>query len=75
MQYALTVPSIRDRVCQQAVKNRLEPIFEPLFSESSFGYRPNRSAAHQAMRKIYRELMAGYEWIVDADLRDFFGTV
>jgi len=70
----LGIPAIRDRVCQQALKNRLEPIFEPLFSESSFGYRPNRSA-HQAMRKIYRELMAGYEWIVDADLRDFFGTV
>jgi group II intron reverse transcriptase/maturase len=70
----LGIPTIRDRVCQQALKNRLEPIFEPLFSESSFGYRPNRSA-HQAMRKIYRELMAGYEWIVDADLRDFFGTV
>jgi group II intron reverse transcriptase/maturase len=70
----LGIPSIRDRVCQQALRNRLEPIFEPLFSESSFGYRPDRSA-HQAMRKIYRELMAGYEWIVDADLRDFFGTV
>lgn len=70
----LGIPAIRDRVCQQALKNRLEPIFEPLFSESSFGYRPGVSA-HDAMRKIYRELMAGYEWIVDADLRDFFGTV
>jgi len=70
----LGIPAIRDRVCQQALRNRLEPIFEPLFSESSFGYRPGRST-HQAMRKIYRELMAGYEWIVDADLRDFFGTV
>jgi RNA-directed DNA polymerase len=70
----LGIPSIRDRVCQQALKNRLEPIFEPCFSECSFGYRPNRSA-HQAMRKIYRELMDGYEWILDADLRDFFGTV
>jgi len=70
----LGIPAIRDRVCQQALKNRLEPIFEPLFSDSSFGYRPGLSA-HDAMRKIYRELMAGYEWIVDADLRDFFGTV
>lgn len=70
----LGIPAIRDRVCQQALKNRLEPIFEPLFSECSFGYRPGRST-HQAMRKIYRELMDGCEWIVDADLRDFFGTV
>ncbi len=70
----LGIPTIRDRVCQQALKNRLEPIFEPLFSECSFGYRPGRST-HQAMRKIYRELMDGYEWVVDADLRDFFGTV
>lgn len=70
----LGIPAIRDRVCQQALKNRLEPIFEPLFSECSFGYRPGRST-HQAMRKIYREIMDGCEWIVDADLRDFFGTV
>lgn len=70
----LGIPAIRDRVCQQALKNRLEPIFEPLFNECSFGYRPGRST-HQAMRKIYREIMDGCEWIVDADLRDFFGTV
>lgn len=70
----LGIPAIRDRVCQQALKNRLEPIFEPIFSESSFGYRPGRSA-HQAMRKIYHEILDGYEWVVDADLRDFFGTV
>ncbi len=70
----LGIPAVRDRVCQQALKNRLEPIFEPLFSEGSFGYRPGRST-HQAMRKIYRELIDGCEWVVDADLRDFFGTV
>jgi len=56
------------------LKNRLEHIFEPLFSECSFGYRPGRSL-HQAMRKIYRELMEGCEWIVDEDLQDFFETV
>lgn len=70
----LGIPAIRDRVCQQALKNRLEPIFEPLFSDCSFGYRPGRST-HQAMRKIYREILDGCEWILDADLRDFFGTV
>lgn len=70
----LGIPSIRDRICQQALKNRLEPIFEPEFSDCSYGYRPRRSA-HQAMRKIYREIMSGQEWVVDADLRDFFGNV
>ncbi len=70
----LGIPAIRVRVCQQALKNRLEPIFEPLFSECSFGYRPGRST-HHAVRKIYREIMDGCKWIVDADLRDFFGTV
>jgi retron-type reverse transcriptase len=64
----LGIPAIRDRVCQQALKNRLEPIFEPTFSESSFGYRPGRSA-HQAMRKIYREIMGGCLLSVDADWR------
>jgi len=70
----LGIPAMRDRVCQQALKNRLEPIFEPGFNDGSFGYRPGRSP-HQAMRKIYRELLKGYEWIVDADLEDFFGSV
>ena len=49
----LGIPAIRDRVCQQALKNRLEPIFEPLFSECSLGYRPGRST-HQAMRNEIR---------------------
>lgn len=70
----LGIPVIRDRVCHQALKNRLEPIFEPEFNDCSFGYRPGRSA-HDALRKIWRELMNGHQWIVDADLRDYFGSV
>lgn len=70
----LGIPAIRDRVCQQALKNRLEPIFEPSFNNCSFGYRPGRST-HHAMRKIYREIIDGCEWVLDADLRDFFGNV
>ena len=70
----LGIPAIRDRVCQQALKNRLEPIFEPVFNDCSFGYRPGRSA-HDALRKIWRELTEGYQWVVDADLRDYFGSV
>lgn len=70
----LGIPAIRDRICQQALKQRLEPIFEPEFNDCSFGYRQGRSA-HDAMRKIWRELMSGYQWIVDADVRDYFGSV
>jgi len=70
----LGIPIIYDRVCQQALVNCLEPIFEPLFDDASFGYRPGRSTK-DALRKIWRELEEGREWIVDADLKDFFGSV
>ena len=69
----MNVPTIYDRVCQQALLNRLEPIFEPVFDDASFGYRKGRSAK-DALRKIWKELDAGAEWIVDADLKDFFGS-
>lgn len=70
----LGIPTVYDRVCQQALLNRLEPIFEPVFDDASFGYRRGRSA-HDALRKVWGEIEAGQEWIVDADLRDFFGSV
>ena len=70
----LGIPTIYDRVCQQAVLNRLEPIFEPVFDDANYGYRRGRST-HGALRKIWRELDEGYEWVVDADLKDFFGSV
>jgi RNA-directed DNA polymerase len=70
----LGIPTIYDRVCQQALLNRLEPIFEPLFDDASFGYRRGRSTK-DALRKVWKEIQNGSEWIVDADLRDFFGSV
>jgi RNA-directed DNA polymerase len=70
----LGIPTIYDRVCQQALLNRLEPIFEPVFDEASFGYRRGRSTQH-ALSKVWKEIQAGGEWIVDADLKDFFGSV
>jgi len=69
----LGIPTIMDRVCQQALVQVLQPIFEPTFREASFGYRPGRSA-HMAMRRIWRQLGQA-EWIVDADISDFFGTL
>ena len=70
----LGIPTVVDRVCQQALRQVLEPIFEPTFSEVSFGFRPGRSA-HMAMRRIWEQLQAGGRWIVDADIADFFGTI
>src|ERR1700757_3009188 len=70
----LGIPTIYDRVCQQALLNRLEPIFEPIFDDANFGYRRGRSTK-DAMRKVWKEIQSGQEWIVDADLKDFFGSV
>jgi RNA-directed DNA polymerase len=61
----LGIPTVIDRVCQQALRQVLEPIFEPTFSEVSFGFRPKRSA-QMAMRRIWGQLQAGGRWIVDA---------
>lgn len=69
----LGIPTVMDRVCQQALVQVLSPIFEPTFREASFGYRPGRSA-HKAMRRIWRQLGQA-EWIVDADISDFFGSL
>ncbi|MBZ5672318.1 MAG: group II intron reverse transcriptase/maturase [Acidobacteriia bacterium] len=67
----LGIPTIYDRVCQQAMLNRLEPIFELVFDEANFGYRRGRSTK-DALRKVWKEIQGGREWIVDADLKDFF---
>jgi RNA-directed DNA polymerase len=72
-QRTLGIPTVYDRVCQQALVNRLEPIFEPVFDEANFGYRRGRSTK-DALRKVWKEIEAGHEWIVDADLKDFFGS-
>jgi group II intron reverse transcriptase/maturase len=69
----LGIPSVYDRVCQQALVNRLEPLFEKVFDPSNFGYRKGRKTA-DALSKVWREIQAGNEWIVDADLKDFFGS-
>jgi RNA-directed DNA polymerase len=70
----LGIPSVTDRVVQQALVQKMAPIFEPLFAECSFGYRPGRSP-HMAMRKVWREINEGNLWILDADLRSFFDSI
>jgi RNA-directed DNA polymerase len=66
----LGIPTILDRVIQQAIAQVLTPIFEPTFSASSFGFRPGRNA-HQAIRQVQTYVKAGYRIAVDLDLAKF----
>ena len=73
-QRPLGIPTVVDRVIQQAMLQVLNEIYEPVFSEHSYGFRPNRSA-HMAMEEVLSYLNEGYEWIVDLDIEKFFDTV
>ena len=73
-QRPLGIPTVVDRVIQQAILQELTKIYEPIFSEHSFGFRPRRSA-YMAMEEVLNNLNEGYEWIVDLDIEKFFDTV
>ena len=70
----LGIPSVLDRLIQQAILQVLTPIFDPTFSAFSFGFRPGRSA-HDAVKLAREHIEAGYEWVVDIDLAKFFDHV
>jgi RNA-directed DNA polymerase len=70
----LGIPCVRDRVVQQAALLILEPIFETDFLDSSYGFRPGRSA-HDALAEIRGHLEAGYQAVYDADLKSYFDTI
>jgi RNA-directed DNA polymerase len=70
----LGIPTVLDRLIQQAIHQVLEPIFEPRFSNSSYGFRPKRSA-HQALRSASEHVKSGKEWVVDIDLARYFDQV
>lgn len=70
----LGIPCVRDRIVQQALKQVLEPIFDPLFSEHSHGFRPGKGCA-TALKTVDRAVEHGFQWVVDLDLKDFFDTV
>jgi len=73
-QRPLGIPTIRDRVVQMAVKLVIEPIFEADFCDSSYGFRPKRSA-HDAVDAISEALLTGHRQVVDADLSKYFDTI
>ena len=70
----LGVPTVVDRVIQQAITQELTPIYEEQFSENSFGFRPNRGV-HDALRQCQKNVNDGYIYVVDMDLEKFFDTV
>ena len=70
----LGVPTVVDRIIQQALVQVLTPIFEPTFSEYSYGFRPNRRCQN-AIDRTLELINEGYEWIVDLDLEKFFDNV
>jgi len=70
----LGIPTVKDRVIQQAINQVLSPLYEADFSDSSYGFRPNRSA-HQALQKASEYVSTGCTEVVDIDLKNFFDTV
>jgi RNA-directed DNA polymerase len=70
----LGIPTVLDRFIQQALLQVLSPIFDPTFSDASFGFRPGRST-HQAVQRARSHIAAGHRWVVDVDLERFFDRV
>lgn len=70
----LGIPTVRDRVVQMSLQMTLGPIFEIDFAEHSYGFRPNRGCK-DALREVTRLLESGYEWVVDADIKQYFDNV
>ena len=70
----LGIPTVKDRVLQQATKNVIEQIFEMKFLDCSYGYRPDRNA-QRAVKQIKNYIEQGYTWVIDADVEKFFDSV
>jgi len=70
----LGIPTVVDRVIQQAIAQKMTPIFEKQFNDNSFGFRPKRSA-HDALRVCQENITEGYKYVVDMDLEKYFDTV
>ena len=71
---SLGIPTVKDRILQQATKNVIEQICEMKFLDCSYGYRPDKSA-HQAVEQIKKYVQQGYTWVIDADVEKFFDSV
>jgi RNA-directed DNA polymerase len=70
----LMIPTVRDRIAQRAVLDAIEPLFEPMFLDCSFAFRPGRSVA-MAIQQVVIARAKGFLWTVDADIKDFFLSI
>ena len=70
----LGIPTVLDRIVQQAIHQQLNPLYDRHFSESSYGFRPNRNA-HMAVKQASEYIKSGLEWVVDIDLEKYFDTI
>jgi group II intron reverse transcriptase/maturase len=70
----LGIPAVRDRVAQEVVRSLLHPVFERLFHDASYGFRPGRNC-HQALAKVLELHVAGFEVVLDADIKGFFDNL
>jgi RNA-directed DNA polymerase len=70
----LGIPTVVDRMIQQALLQVLTPVFDPTFSDASYGFRPGRSA-HDAVRRARAHIAAGHRWVADLDIEKFFDRV
>lgn len=70
----LGIPAVRDRIAQEVVRRLLEPIFEPLFHDDSYGFRPGRGC-HQAIEKVLQCHRQGHKVVLDADISGFFDNI
>jgi group II intron reverse transcriptase/maturase len=70
----LGIPAVRDRVAQEALRRLLHPIFESLFHDASYGFRPGRNC-HQALERVLKLHLQGYRVVLDADIKGFFDNL
>lgn len=70
----LGIPTVSDRVVQQAVRLVIEPIYEQRFAEHSYGFRPERNC-HDALRRVNGQLVGGHHYVVDIDIKGYFDTI
>lgn len=70
----LGIPAVRDRIVQGALRHVVEPIFETMFAEHSYGFRPGKGA-RGALKRVDQLLKSGRHWVVDADLKSYFDTI
>lgn len=70
----LGIPAVRDRVAQEVIRRLLEPIFDPMFHNDSFGFRKRRNC-HMAVKRVLQLAHEGYRFVVDADIKAFFDSI